>query len=360
MSSFFRKNSKFFFGALIGIALLYWFARQLSFSEVLHNFRTAHFGLIVLAALLTMATYVLRSYRWRTFLEPIRDARLSNLFAATVIGFSGVFAFGRAGEVVRPVVCSMRERIRPAATFATVMIERVYDMVTIVIFFALNLFFLDRLSVAREHQELVRTVKWTGIVLFVASVAGIYGLSVFRKKSRGVLAWVERALARMPGSFSRTVLNLLDHIADGLRVLHDARALSVSVAQTVFIWSAIVGVTWLVIRAFSLNVPFTGTIFVMSFALVGSLVPTPGGAAGPFHTAAALALMVLGVDKNKAASVAIALHLVAFGPATIFGLYYLVRDGLSITGLRDIGEEITMHPESGPLSEEEPEPALPI
>lgn len=360
MKSFFRKNSKFLVGALVGIALLYWFAHRLNFREVLHNFRTAHFGLILLASLLTITTYAIRSYRWRTFLAPIRNASLPNLFAATVIGFAGVFAFGRAGEVVRPVVCSMRERIRPAATFATIMIERVYDMVTIVIFFAVNLFFLDRLAIAREHEELVRTVKWTGILLLLTSAAGIYGLSVFRRKSGSVLAWVERALGRAPRSISRTILNLLDHIADGLEVLHDARALSISLGQTVLIWSAIAGVTWLVILAFSIEMSLAGTIFVMSFALVGSLVPTPGGAAGPFHTAAAAALLVLGVDRNKAASIAIVLHLVAFGPATIFGLYYLVRDGLSITGLRDLGDEITMHTDAASLPEEEPEPALPL
>lgn len=358
MSSFLRKNSRFFAGALVGAALLYWFSRSLNFREVLHNFRTADFTLILAAATLTMATYVLRSYRWRTFLAPIRHASIKNLFAATVIGFSGVFAFGRAGEVVRPVVCSMRERIRPAATFATIMIERVYDMVAIVIFFALNLFFLDRIAIAREHEELVRSVKWTGIILLLASAAGIYGLTVFRKKSTGVLAWVERKLASAPRRFSRSLLNLLDHVSDGLSVLQDARALSVTAAQTVLIWSAVVGVTWLVIRAFGVSMPVTGTVFVMSFALVGSLVPTPGGAAGPFHTAAAVALLVLGVDRNKAASIAIIFHLVAFGPATIFGLYYLFREGLSISSLRALGDEIADNPQDVTIPVEEPEAVI--
>jgi hypothetical protein len=68
-------------------------------------------------------------------------------------------------------------------------------------------------------------------------------------------------------------------------------------------------------------------------------VPTPGGATGPFHTATAAALAFLGVEQNKAASVAIILHLVIFTPATVFGMYYLAKEGLSLKRLRRIGAE---------------------
>ena len=97
----------------------------------------------------------------------------------------------------------------------------------------------------------------------------------------------------------------------------------------------------LVVRALAIpycRVPFTGAVFVMGLSMLGSVVPTPGGATGPFHTATAAALAFLGVAKNKAASVAIILHLVVFTPATLFGMFYVVKDGLSLDRLRRIGE----------------------
>jgi uncharacterized membrane protein YbhN (UPF0104 family) len=75
--------------------------------------------------------------------------------------------------------------------------------------------------------------------------------------------------------------------------------------------------------------------------MLGSVVPTPGGATGPFHTATAAALGFLGVEQNKAASVAIILHLIIFAPATVFGMYYLAKEGLSLDRLRRIGEQNT-------------------
>ncbi|HSE98500.1 MAG TPA: hypothetical protein VLD57_09575, partial [Blastocatellia bacterium] len=80
-------------------------------------------------------------------------------------------------------------------------------------------------------------------------------------------------------------------------------------------------------------------VFVMGLSMLGSIVPTPGGATGPFHTATAGALIFLGVAGTKAASIAIVLHLVIFAPATLFGLYYVVKDGLSLEELRRIGEK---------------------
>ena len=137
-------------------------------------------------------------------------------------------------------------------------------------------------------------------------------------------------------------MSLLRHISEGLAVLHDARGLTVTVSYTVLIWLMCALAHLLVVRAFGIpyeDVPFTGAVFVMGLSMLGSVVPTPGGATGPFHTAAAASLTFLGVEQNKAASVAIILHLVIFTPATVFGMYYLVKEGLSLDRLQRVGAE---------------------
>ena len=75
---------------------------------------------------------------------------------------------------------------------------------------------------------------------------------------------------------------------------------------------------------------------MLGWALVGSLVPTPGGAAGAFHAATAGALIFLGVDVETAAAISIVMHLVDFGPAFIFGLVYLLRGDINLSRLRSL------------------------
>ena len=74
----------------------------------------------------------------------------------------------------------------------------------------------------------------------------------------------------------------------------------------------------------------------MGWSLVGSLVPTPGGAAGAFHAATAAGLIFLGAAREQAAAVSIILHLVVFAPAVLFGLYYLLRGDIRFKRLRQL------------------------
>jgi uncharacterized membrane protein YbhN (UPF0104 family) len=132
------------------------------------------------------------------------------------------------------------------------------------------------------------------------------------------------------------VVRLLEQLALALRVLVNARELAVTIGWTALIWFGIAAANLLVLRAFGLEFGFTETVFVMGWALVGSLVPTPGGAAGAFHAATAGALIFLGIEKETAAGVSIVMHLVDFGPALAFGLIYVIRGDINLARLRTL------------------------
>src|SRR6185369_15424241 len=117
-------------------------------------------------------------------------------------------------------------------------------------------------------------------------------------------------------------------------VLVNAAELAETVGWTVLLWLGIATANLLVLRAFHLDVGMAETIFVLGWSLLGSLVPTPGGAAGAFHAATAAGLLFLGVRKETAAALSIVLHLVDFGPAVLFGLFYFIRGDLSLAKLR--------------------------
>jgi uncharacterized membrane protein YbhN (UPF0104 family) len=192
-------------------------------------------------------------------------------------------------------------------------------------------------------------IKVTGVLLLIAAIAGIYGLSVFRRKRESALPYLNKKLSRLPRKISSGLSSLFEHISEGLAVLHDARGLTITVSYTVLIWLMVAVAHLLVVRAFGIHadqVPFTGAVFVMGLSMLGSVVPTPGGATGPFHIATAAALAFMGVDQDSAKSVAIILHPLIFAPATLFGIYYVTREGLSFGGLKQIAEKQTEPPEA--------------
>ncbi|HYV82788.1 MAG TPA: lysylphosphatidylglycerol synthase domain-containing protein, partial [Pyrinomonadaceae bacterium] len=159
----------------------------------------------------------------------------------------------------------------------------------------------------------------------------------FRARSSLVIGFFERLFSSwrfIPRRLAKLVLGLFEQLAQALRVLVNLTELLETIGWTALIWLAIAGANFMVMRAFHLPVGVGETIFVLGWALVGSLVPTPGGAAGAFHYATAAGLMFLGVQKETAAALSIVMHLVDFGPALLFGIFYLIRGDLSISKLR--------------------------
>jgi uncharacterized membrane protein YbhN (UPF0104 family) len=108
---------------------------------------------------------------------------------------------------------------------------------------------------------------------------------------------------------------------------------------TLALWLAVGIATWCVLHAFGLDFGPKESLFVMCWGLVGSMVPTPGGSAGAFHATTQYGLHTfLSVDPNKAAAIAIIMHLIFFGPALFFGLYYFIRGEVSIRAVRELSK----------------------
>jgi len=326
-------RTRFGISLVLGGLFVYLFVKKLDWLHVWSDAREADLLLLALAVCLMVLTYVVRSLRWRALLDGMATPTWFALFRATAIGFTALFLLGRAGElIVRPAALSLKEPVKPSASYATVLIERVFDMVTVVIFFAANMAFFQFNRSEPAAIENFRLIRIVGVSLLMISAAGIYGLSIFRRKSEGALKYLDRRLHGLPEPLHRTLMNLLEHISEGLAVLHDAKSLAVTLVYTAALWLLVVGAYVLVMRAFGIPqelVPYTGAIFVMGLSMLGSVVPTPGGATGPFHAAAAASLVFLGVERNQAASAAIVLHLVIFLPAVFFGFFYILKDGIT-------------------------------
>src|SRR6476659_4910178 len=215
----YRKYIEFGVLCLLAGGLLWWFGRNLNWVEVRNSLSNADPYLLTAAVLIICAAYAFRAFRWAALLKPLSAARFSDLFAATTIGFSGVFLVGRAGEFVRPVVLSMRDpRVRPSASLVTIMVERIYDMTAVALMFAVNLLWF-RPQIALEVS--FDRVRLAGVIMLSAVILGIVFLTWFRKRSSPVINFFERLFARwpfIPHKLSRFVLGILEQLAQALRV----------------------------------------------------------------------------------------------------------------------------------------------
>lgn len=332
-----RKYLEFGLLSALAVAIVWWFGRKLDWGEVRLAISLANWYLLGLAVVVICLSYLFRACRWGALLAPLGPAKLRHLFAATTVGFGAVFLIGRMAEVVRPVVLPMREpRVRASASFVTIIVERIYDTMAVVVLFALNLLWFTPPSNNATEFSRVRIV---GLVLLTAAVSGVLSLTWFRRRSTSAIGWVEKFLKRrsfIPGRLTKAVVSILEQLARALRVLVNARELAITIGWTAMVWGAIALANLTVLRAFGLPFGIREAIFVLGWSLVGSLVPTPGGAAGAFHAATAAGLIFLGVPRETAAAISIVMHLIDFGPSLVFSFFYLIRGDINFSRLRSL------------------------
>lgn len=327
-----RNRLKILAGALLALALLYWFARDLDGRTVLETIGRANWWLLGAATALTMSTYLIRAIRWKTLLSPVSGGvRLNPLLAATSLGFAAVFVLGRTGEIVRPVALSSKEHVRPSASFASILVERIFDMLTVVAFFAVDLLVF---TAPRADEATISRIRWSGGLLLAVAIGSIVGLVFLYRHRVGAVDFLNRALTPFGRRVRKGVTSIVANFAESLSILHDTRELLVVSAWSLVLWTVCALVNTLTFNAFGLHLTFVGAIFVLGFGLVGSLVPTPGGAAGAFHMATAGGLMMLGTGESESKSIAIVLHLIVFGSALPLGIYYMLRGGYSFSRLK--------------------------
>ena len=320
-------------------AFLFWFfGRNLDWRQVSQSLRQADPYYLLAAVMIICLGYLLRAIRWKVLLAPITESSLKELFATTTVGFAAIFLIGRAGEIVRPMWLPMRDpRVRPSAALVTLGLERIFDLAAIVCFFAANLLWFTPPAGREEDFEYISIV---GVLMLAAVVLGFVALGIYQRNSPRVISWTESVTDRkfIPARVRKIFQSVLRQLSSALGILRDWRETLGVIFWTFLLWLAIAIPTWLVLLAFGLPLTLSDALFLMGFAVVGSLVPTPGGAAGAFHTATAAGLLFLKNDirYEDVAAASIAMHLVYFAPAIVFGFYYFLHGDISIERFRSL------------------------
>jgi uncharacterized protein (TIRG00374 family) len=331
-----RRHLKTVALLLLAICILWLLWRRLNWSEVAQNFSQANGFLVAASVVVSCGANLVRAGRWRTLLSPVAPTRLQETFAATNIGIGASFLFGGAvGEVVRPLaLSSLSRRIRPAAAFLTIVVERVFDLCALSTLFGLTLLWLPKIT-GRQSTSLY--LGELGTLLLALPALALCSLVLFRSRLGGAPAWIDDKLVGRhlnAGKVRRGMSRYLQKLFGAFGVLSNTRELFVITLWTTSQWLSVLLTNWLILRAFGLNFGFRQALLVMCCGLIGALVPTPGGAAGTFHAALSGGLIFLGVTLGQAAAISITAHLVGFVPALPFASYYLLRGSISLTTLQ--------------------------
>jgi uncharacterized protein (TIRG00374 family) len=320
---------------LLTVGLLAFFFRGVDFAGVWAETRRADPRLLVAAVGVTLMTYVFRAFRWQYLLAPIGPTRFPTAFQTTVIGFGASFVVPRAGEVLRPYLLAKREGLPPTACFATVILERLLDLVTVLLLFGVFVVVVNPATLSGDPAMYAR-VKIGGLLAGAAALAGLFLFFLLAGHPERLGAWALRIERVLPARLARAVAGLVETFAQGLAVMRQPGRLIVSLILSFPLWLSIGAGIWVTSRAFHMTFGFMGSFLVMPFLTVGVAMPTPGSVGG-FHAMYKYAVMTFfGVAKDRAVGAAIVLHAISFVPVTLLALLFMAQEGLSVGRMREM------------------------
>lgn len=342
------KHLKYVLGFGLGIGLVALFLWNTNLPLFWAAIRGARPGYVAAAVALSLLSYVLRSIRWSYLVKPVGKARFSSILEAIIVSFTvSAILPGRLGEVVRPYVLSVRDKLKMSSLFATVVVDRLFDGVGVVTLVGLYLVFgLEPENGNPAMEKYVHGMKVGGLTTVAVLLGGLVFLWLLRWRRELTLRMTEKLLRLLPGRFREKLLAQLGHFADGLNVLADWKALLLATVWSVIIWLEIGWSHYLVIRAFDIHLPFVAMFFLMGLMAIGVSIPTPGGMGG-LQWACALGIALVAVPEAPKPAIDAAAMAVwgnSFLPVTVVGIYYLWKEGLSLGKI----EEISEHPEGDP------------
>src|SRR5215813_1608071 len=156
-----------------GLVLL--FVRNVDLRVVVSEILRARLPWLATSLATTLISLVIRSFRWQYLLEPLGHASFGNAFRATAVGFAASSILpARAGELIRPYFLARHERLSATGAFATIVIERLLDMLTVLVLLASFLFVFGRDWTAANPAAFA-AVKWAGAT---AGLGAFFGLTV--------------------------------------------------------------------------------------------------------------------------------------------------------------------------------------
>jgi len=318
-------------GVGISIAVLYFALRGVHPGAVLREIGRADLPLFVLAVVVNTVVFALRASRWELLLRPMRrGTRFHSRFSATSIGFmANNLLPARVGEFGRAYALSRLEPIPVSASFASLVVERLLDGITIValLFFAMALPVFPEVATfgGRDMGAAANAL----LILFAA--AGALLLLMVLWPEAAVRSF-ERTVARvLPRGLRRTLVDALRAFLGGLGVLRQPRLLVRAALWSFAVWGVNGLSFWIGFLAFDIQLPFSSAVFLQSVIALAVSLPSAPGFFGLFEGGVRVGLVeVWGVELNKALGFAIGFHMATFIPITVIGLYYVWRLGFSL------------------------------
>jgi glycosyltransferase 2 family protein len=314
---------KYFLLLAVALGLLAFAFRGVSVGKIIHDMLQANIFWVLLSALFSVVAFISRAYRWNLLIESVGySPPLKKTTYALMVGYFANLAFPRLGEVTRCGSLSKAESIPFSPLLGTVIVERVIDVISLVIcllltaileYKRLGSFLSDNIidPVIGKFRQLMASPP-----LIIAAIVVILGLAI------AIFYFIKRS--RQKGKESK-IVHVFKNFMNGLRSVSTLRRPWLFVFHSVFIWFLYFMSTYACLFALpsTSHLGFNAALFLLVAGGLGMSAPVQGGI-GAYHLLVSQGLMLYGLSQQDGLTFATLIHSLSLVLVVLFGIASLL------------------------------------
>lgn len=313
--------------AAAGIAfgcLFFWLAvRDVALETIASLAASVQLRWVAIGAGVYMVSFIVRTRRWHVLLRELSKVSYRKVGEALIVGYAINFILpARLGELFRADYAKWRFGVTRSAVLGSIVIERLSDGITVVLFLLVGLFTLNySLFLPGDGNFwLLQLGSILGALLFLAIAGGAVLLIRFGAGRQNLPAPVARRI---------------DDLARGLQTFHRKSFLHV-ITLSPLIWALEGTALWCILLATGVQLDPIQTMILVGAATLSTLIPTAPGFLGSYQFIFAMTLSLFGFSEGSGIVAATLMQLFLFGSVTLLGLSIYVFSGVhrAITKIR--------------------------
>jgi glycosyltransferase 2 family protein len=352
---------KFGLGLAVSVASMTWALWDVQLTQTWNAVLSASWAKTVFMYFwVLIAIHIFRTLRWGNLLSGIEKVPFSKLNEASAIGFMMLVVLPfRLGEFARPFLIAQRSTVRRSAAMATVVLERIADILVIALLLLVLMFYLP------ESAPNYGIIRKGALGMFLLSTGGFAFLLLARWKHDPVIALLRKVFGIAGPARAEKVVGIVDGFVGALKQLPNRKNLALFLLWTGLYWAINGFGMQLFANGFDcssaagrechpLNLDLYQAYFLLCVVIIGMLIPAGPAGAGTTQVALIIGLQVFfpeEVVKTSGVAFSIALWVVQVVQQIVFGLFFMVRAHASFS---DIAGKLNDEQQQGVSATENP------
>ena len=316
-----RKTLILTLGLIVGFVFLWLAVRGTNLTDIRESFLRANWLYAPVLVLVLCIYFVVKTVRWRYLLLPFARIRTSSLIPVVVVGYaSNLLLPAQMGELVRTFLARQKYGIATGPILVTVIVERMFDFLTILLFVGIILLTEDKLP-----PELLLA----GYVCGAVGIAMLAGIALQLLWPRAVESVINVLTRFLPNAAQAAVAAQYRQATAGLRALEQPQLFFAITLSSVAQWLLMGLCAYIAIFALDLDVPFSAAFVVLAVIVVGMTIPSSPGFFGTIQLCFTIGLAAYGIETDDAVAASIYFHGLLFISVALAGALFVRYLGYS-------------------------------